>query len=384
MSQRTIVHMDLDTFFVSVERLMDSSLMGKPVIVGGTSNRGVVSACSYEARNYGVRSAMPMQKAIQLCPHAIVLKGNLEQYSYYSKLVTEIIKNSVPLFEKTSIDEFYIDYTGMDRFFGCYKVASELRQKIISESGLPISFGMSVNKTVSKIATGEAKPNNQIEVKPGEEKAFLAPLPVAKIPMIGAKMQEKLQKMGIVRIETLQNMSLDALEESFGNSGKMIWRKANGICNSAVNGEHERKSISKERTFGTDIVDVDFMHSIIISLVEKLCFQLRKEQKLSACVNIKIRYADFSTFNLQKQIAYTSLDHELQHVALELFNQLYKKELSVRLIGVKFSHLVGCGHQINLFDNTIERIQLYETMDKIKTKYGSSILKKASTISRKK
>ncbi len=384
MSQRTIVHMDLDTFFVSVERLMDSSLMGKPVIVGGTSNRGVVSACSYEARNYGVRSAMPMQKAIQLCPHAIVLKGNLEQYSYYSKLVTEIIKSSVPLFEKTSIDEFYIDYTGMDRFFGCYKVASELRQKIISESGLPISFGMSVNKTVSKIATGEAKPNNQIEVKPGEEKAFLAPLPVAKIPMIGAKMKEKLQKMGIVRIETLQNMSLDALEESFGNSGKMIWRKANGICNSAVNGEHERKSISKERTFGTDIVDVDFMHSIIISLVEKLCFQLRKEQKLSACVNIKIRYADFSTFNLQKQIAYTSLDHELQHVALELFNQLYKKELSVRLIGVKFSHLVGCGHQINLFDNTIERIQLYETMDKIKTKYGSSILKKASTISRKK
>tara|TARA_R110001592_G_scaffold237306_6_gene496224 strand:- start:32234 stop:33310 length:1077 start_codon:yes stop_codon:yes gene_type:complete len=358
--------------------------MGKPVIVGGTSNRGVVSACSYEARNYGVRSAMPMQKAIQLCPHAIVLKGNLEQYSYYSKLVTEIIKSSVPLFEKTSIDEFYIDYTGMDRFFGCYKVASELRQKIISESGLPISFGMSVNKTVSKIATGEAKPNNQIEVKPGEEKAFLAPLPVAKIPMIGAKMKEKLQKMGIVRIETLQNMSLDALEESFGNSGKMIWRKANGICNSAVNGEHERKSISKERTFGTDIVDVDFMHSIIISLVEKLCFQLRKEQKLSACVNIKIRYADFSTFNLQKQIAYTSLDHELQHVALELFNQLYKKELSVRLIGVKFSHLVGCGHQINLFDNTIERIQLYETMDKIKTKYGSSILKKASTISRKK
>ncbi len=384
MSQRTIVHMDLDTFFVSVERLMDSSLMGKPVIVGGTSNRGVVSACSYEARNYGVRSAMPMQKAIQLCPHAIVLKGNLEQYSYYSKLVTEIIKSSVPLFEKTSIDEFYIDYTGMDRFFGCYKVASELRQKIISESGLPISFGMSVNKTVSKIATGEAKPNNQIEVKPGEEKAFLAPLPVAKIPMIGAKMQEKLQKMGIVRIETLQNMSLDALEESFGNSGKMIWRKANGICNSAVNVEHERKSISKERTFGTDIVDVDFMHSIIISLVEKLCFQIRKEQKLSACVNIKIRYADFSTFNLQKQIAYTSLDHELQHVALELFNQLYKKELSVRLIGVKFSHLVGCGHQINLFDNTIERIQLYETMDKIKTKYGSSILKKASTISRKK
>ena len=176
--ERSIVHMDLDTFFVSCERLIDGRLNNRPVLIGGTSDRGVVASCSYEARKYGVHSAMPMRLAKQLCPEAIILRGNSGTYTKYSTLVTEVIKDSVPLYEKASIDEFYIDLTGMDKFFGCYDLAKELRHKIIKETGLPISFGLSVNKTVSKIATGEAKPNNQIRIDSGTEKPFLAPLSV--------------------------------------------------------------------------------------------------------------------------------------------------------------------------------------------------------------
>lgn len=177
---RSIVHMDLDTFFVSCERLLDSKLIGKPVLIGGTSDRGVVASCSYEARTFGIHSAMPMRMAKRLCPEAIILRGNSGIYTNFSKNVTDVIKESVPLYEKTSIDEFYIDLTGMDKFFGCHKLASELRQRIINETGLPISFGLSINKTVSKIATGEAKPNNEIRIVSGTEKPFLSPLSVKK------------------------------------------------------------------------------------------------------------------------------------------------------------------------------------------------------------
>ena len=178
MLPRHILHMDLDTFFVSCERLLDSRLVGKPVLIGGTSDRGVVASCSYEARRFGIHSAMPMRLAKQLCPEAIVLRGNSGIYSKFSDTVTEVIKESVPLFEKTSVDEFYIDLTGMDQFFGCHKLASELRQRIIRETGLPISFGLSINKTVSKIATGDAKPNNLLHIAQGTERPFLSPLSV--------------------------------------------------------------------------------------------------------------------------------------------------------------------------------------------------------------
>src|SRR5210317_1256504 len=181
---RSIVHMDLDTFFVSCERLLDSRLNGKPVLIGGTSDRGVVASCSYEARRFGIHSAMPMRMAKQLCPEAVILRGNSGIYSKYSTMVTDIIKENVPLYEKSSIDEFYIDLSGMDKFFGSYKLASELRNKVIKETGLPISFGLSINKTVAKIATGEAKPNNKIRISKGTEKPFLAPLSIRKIPMV--------------------------------------------------------------------------------------------------------------------------------------------------------------------------------------------------------
>ena len=292
--ERAIVHMDLDTFFVSCERLLDSRLNKKPILIGGVSDRGVVASCSYEARKFGIHSAMPMRMAKQLCPEAIVLRGNAATYSKFSNLVTDVIKDSVPLYEKSSVDEFYIDLTGMDRFFGCHQIAIELREKIMNETGLPISFGLSINKTVSKIATGEAKPNNQIRIFKGTEKPFLAPLSVRKIPMVGEVTYKSLCDLGIKKIVTVQEMPMQLMHKVLGKNGLSIWKKANGIDNSPVIQYHERKSISTERTFDKDTTDIKKLKSIIIAMAENLAYQLRRGHKLTACVTIKIRYSDFS------------------------------------------------------------------------------------------
>ncbi len=376
--ERSIVHMDLDTFFVSCERLIDSRLHGKPVLIGGTSDRGVVASCSYEARKYGVHSAMPMRMAKQLCPDAIVLRGNSGIYTKYSKLVTDVVKEAVPLYEKSSIDEFYIDLTGMDKFFGCHQLATELRQRIIKETGLPISFGLSVNKTVSKIATGEAKPNNQIKVNNGTEKPFLAPLSVRKIPMVGEKTYNSLCDLGIKRIKTVQEMPVDMMTRVFGKHGATIWKKANGIDNTPVVQYHERKSISTERTFDKDTTDVVKLKSIIVAMAENLIYQLRRGNKLTACVTFKIRYSDFQTYTKQKRIPYSSSDHTILPVVMDLYKSLYQRRLLVRLIGVKFSHLVNGGHQINLFEDNDKILNLYQAMDKMRERYGDRAVMRAS------
>ncbi len=368
--KRSIVHMDLDTFFVSCERLIDSRLNNRPVLIGGTSDRGVVAACSYEARKYGVHSAMPMRMAKQLCPEAIVLRGNSGIYTKYSKLVTDVINDSVPLYEKSSIDEFYIDLTGMDKFFGCHQLASELRTKIIRETGLPISFGLSANKTVSKIATGEAKPNNELKIEEGTEKYFLAPLSVRKIPMVGAKTYIALCDLGIKRIKTIQEMPVNMMAKVFGKSGTSIWKKANGIDNTPVIKYHERKSISTERTFDKDTTDIVKLKSIIVAMAENLIYQLRRGDKLTACVTFKIRYSDFQTYTKQKRIPYCASDHIILPIVMDLYENLYQRRQLVRLIGVKFSHLVSGGHQINLFEDNDKIMSLYQAMDKIRERYG--------------
>jgi DNA polymerase-4 len=376
--ERSIVHMDLDTFFVSCERLMDSRLENKAVLIGGTSDRGVVASCSYEARKYGVHSAMPMRMARQLCPEAIVLRGNSGIYTKYSKLVTDVIKDSVPLYEKSSIDEFYIDLTGMDQFFGCHQLASELRAKIMNETGLPISFGLSVNKTVSKIATGEAKPNNELKINMGTEKPFLAPLSVRKIPMVGEKTYNSLCDLGIKRIKTVQEMPVNMMFRVFGKSGVSIWKKANGIDNTPVVKYHERKSISTERTFDKDTTDIVKLKSIIVAMAENLIFQLRRGNKLTACVTFKIRYSDFQTYTKQQRIPYSSSDHSILPIVMSLYKTLYQRRLLVRLIGVKFSHLVSGGHQINLFEDNDKILNLYQAMDKMRERYGDRAVIRAS------
>lgn len=368
--ERSIVHMDLDTFFVSCERLLDSRLIGKPVLIGGTSDRGVVASCSYEARKFGVHSAMPMRMAKMLCPEAVVLRGNSGIYSNFSRDVTDVIKEHVPLYEKTSIDEFYIDLTGTDKFFGCHKLASELRQRIMKETGLPISFGMSVNKTVSKIATGEAKPNNEIRILKGTEKPFLAPLSVRKIPMVGEVTYKSLCDLGVKRIQTVQEMPMELMLKVLGKNGLVIWKKANGIDDSPVVQYHERKSISTERTFDKDTTDMVKLKSIIIAMAENLAYQLRRGNKLTACVTFKIRYSDFQTYTQQQHIPYSAMDHTIIPVVLDLFHKLYNRRLLVRLIGVRFSHLVEGGYQINLFEDNEKHIHLSQAIDKMRERYG--------------
>ena len=374
--------MDLDTFFVSCERLIDSRLNGRPVLIGGTSDRGVVASCSYEARRFGIHSAMPMRMAKKLCPEAVILRGNSGTYTKFSKLVTDIIKEEVPLYEKASIDEFYMDLTGMDRFFGCQKLASELRTKIIRESGLPISLGLSINKTVSKIATGEAKPNNEISIISGTEKLFLAPLSVKKIPMVGDKTYRALCDLGVKRIKTIQEMPIELMENVFGKNGIAIWKKANGIDNSPVIPYHERKSISTERTFDKDTIDVKKLEGIITAMAENLVFQLRRGNKLTACITVKLRYSDFQTYTLQKKIPYSASDHTIIPMVLELYRKLYSRRVLVRLIGVRFSHLVEGAHQISLFEDPII-LDLYKAMDNIRNRYGDRAIMRASGMNAK-
>ncbi|MER3316819.1 MAG: DNA polymerase IV [Allomuricauda sp.] len=381
--KKTILHLDLDTFYVSVERIINTELKNRPLLVGGTSDRGVVAACSYETRGFGVHSGMPMKMAKELCPEAVVIRGNAGTYSKYSDVVTEIIKEQVPLFEKSSIDEFYADLSGMDRFFGCYKFATEMRQKIIRETGLPISFGLSVNKVVSKVATNEAKPNNQLKIDFGLEKPFLAPLSIKKIPMVGDKTYQTLRNLGIRQVKTVQNMPMDIMQRVLGANGRVIWKRANGIDNTPVIPFHERKSISNERTFDRDTIDVTKLRGILIAMTENLAYQLRRGDKLTACIAVKIRYSDFNTYSKQSRIPYTSADHTLIPKILELFNSLYNKRMLVRLIGIRFSHLVSGNYQINLFEDTEETLNLYQAMDHVRNRFGSRSVLRASAMGAK-
>lgn len=375
---RTIIHMDLDSFFVSVECLHNSALRGKPLIVGGSGNRGVVASCSYEARKFGVHSAMPVKLARQLCPDVVVISGDMEAYSKYSRLITDIIREEVPLFEKASIDEFYIDASGMDRYFHTRQWATELRSKIIRESGLPLSMGLSINKLVSKVATGTAKPNNARMVDPGTEQDFLSPMPIGKIPMIGEKTATMLQRMGVHTVSTLRQIPVQLLENMLGKAGPEIWRRAHGIDHSPVVPYSEEKSISTENTFQQDTTDIRFLHQMITAMVEELAFKLRSKGRLCACITIKLRYSNFDTVSKQMQIPYTSSDHRLMRYAHELLDKLYDRRLLVRLLGVRLSHLVHGHHQIHLFDEQPEHLKLYQAMDKIRLRYGDRAVARLS------
>lgn len=367
---RTILHLDLDTFFVSVERKLDDRLNNRPVLVGGIGDRGVVAACSYETRPYGIHSGMSMKMARMLCPEATIIKGDGGTYSKHSKIVTEIIKETVPVFEKASIDEFYADLSGMDKFFNCYSMASELRQRIKRESGLPISFGLSTSKLVSKVATGEAKPDNEMKIDAGKEKTFLAPMLVQKIPMVGDKTNQILYNLGIKYVKTIQDMPMEMMGKVLGKNGIALWNRANGRDDSPIIPFHERKSISNERTFGKDTGDVKRMREMVRAMAENLAYQLRNGNKLTSCISVKIRYSDFNTFSKQLKIPYTSADHVLIPQIERLFEQLYNRRMMVRLVGVNFSDLVTGNYQINIFDDTEEKLNLYQAMDYIRNRYG--------------
>lgn len=375
--ERHIAHLDLDAFFVSVECLKNSKLKGKPLIVGGSSDRGVVAACSYEARHFGIHSAMPIKLAKRLCPHAIILQGDMEAYSKYSRLVTDIVRDTVPVFEKSSIDEFYVDLTGMDKYFGCSLFTDELKKKVVRESGLPVSYALASNKLISKVATNEVKPNGQLEIAFGEEKNFLAPLSVAKIPGVGKETTFLLLRMGVETVKVLSEIPAEMLQNLLGKNGIELWRRANGIDETPVIPYHEQKSISTENTFQQDTISVDFLHSELVRMTERIAFQLREQNKLTGCITVKLRYSNFDTVTRQKTITYTAADHILLKTARELFDKLYERRMLVRLIGIRFTNLVPGNYQINLFEDTQEMIRLYQSIDHIKHRFGEGYLIRA-------
>jgi len=356
------------------------ALKGKAVIVGGSADRGVVTTCSYEARKFGVRSAMPMKKAMQLCPHAIIVRGTRGEYSRYSRWVTDIIAAKAPLFEKASIDEFYIDLTGMDKFFDPFKWTIDLRNEIIEQTKLPISFGLASNKMIAKIATDEAKPNGYLFVQPGMEKTFLAPLPVNKFSGVGEAMHKKLNASGIFTIRQLSETYPDLLNKLFGKTGLDLWKKSQGIHEGIVQPYHESKSISTENTFEENKRDEAFLLSELVRMTEKVAYELRQDGKLTGCIAVKIRYPDFETTTKQTSIAYTLRDDELIPVAIDLFHQLYRKGQPIRLLGVRLSELTSHVMQGSLFDETDKKGELYKAIDAVKNKFGKQALQKARTV----
>lgn len=378
-AQRHIAHFDLDSFFVSVEIINNPALKGKPVLVGGYE-RGVVAACSYEARKFGIHSAMPMKKAMQLCPHAIITNSSRHEYSKYSRWVTDIISSKVPLFEKASIDEFYIDLTGMDKFFGVSKYTKELRAIITKETGLPISCGLSSARFISKMATNEAKPNGFLEIPHGKEKEFLWPLPISKINGVGKQTETELKNLGLYTIEDIAKTPLEVLERYVGKWGESLWNKAHGIGSAEVDTNWEQKSMSHENTFDKDYIDTEFLHSELVRLTEATAYSLREENLLTGCITVKIRYSDFETTSRQETIDYTSLDDLLIAKVKDLFTKSWQKGRPVRLLGVRFSQLIPFTMQMSLFDNNSSKLNLYKAVDDIKNQFGSKLVAKGSVI----
>jgi len=379
-NKRFVAHLDLDTFFVSVERLKNSKFIGKPLIVGGMSDRAVVSACSYETRKFGVHSAMPMKLAMRLCPHAIVVRGDMDSYSYYSRVVTDVVRETVPVMEKASVDEFYVDLTGVDRFFGCSQFMIELKNRIKKESGLPISYALASNKLISKVATDDAKPDGRKEILHGLEKDYLAPLKIQRMPGIGEKTSVLLLQMGVSTIKILSEIPVPMMHNLLGKNGIDLSRKANGIDPSPIIPYSEQKSIGTEETFMQDTIDMQFLNSELIRMTERLTFQLRKQERLTGCVTVKLRYANFDTVSKQMVISYTASDTVLLKKVKELFAKLYDKRMLVRLIGVRFSHLVQGSQQINLFEDTEEAVRLYQAMDAMRARYGDEAIKRAISV----
>jgi len=379
-SPRIIAHFDLDAFFVSVECLLNPSLKGIPLLVGGHSERGVVAACSYEARKYGIHSAMPMKRAMQLCPHATVVGNARGEYTKYSRIVTEIIASKAPLFEKASIDEFYLDLTGMNRFFDPYQWTIDLREEIIAETKLPISFALASNKMVAKIATNEAKPNGYLHVPAGSEREYLAPLAVNKIPGVGENMYKGLLEMGIRTIRDLSLVPAVELEHRFGKYGLDLYNKSRGVHEGEVVPYYEAKSISTENTFEENKTDMDFLMAELVRMTERVAYELRQDNKTAGCIAVKIRYPDFETTSRQTTIPYTFYDDELIAKAKELFHKLYRVGQPIRLLGVRLSELTGEAMQTNLFQDTGKKIQLYKAIDDVKNRWGKYSIVKAGGI----
>jgi DNA polymerase-4 len=379
-TDRQIIHMDQDAFFVSVEVRKNPELTGKPVIIGSLSDRGVVASCSYEARKFGIHSAMPARMARMLCPHGIWIRGNMDEYSKASHEITEILRENVPLIEKASIDEHYIDMTGMDKHFGTLLYAKGLRARVMKETALPISFGLSVNKTVSKMATNECKPNGELNIEKAVVQPFLNPLSIRKIPGLGEKTFIKLSDMGIKRIYELSQVHPEYMNSILGKNGIWLLQKAKGIDDSPIIPYQEQKSIGTQTTFKNDSIDLVAINYLLTSMVMELAFELRQKKKQTACITVTVRYSTREDVTKQATIPYTALDRPMIKKVKELFKQAYQKRLLIRLVGVRLSNLVNGFEQIDLYSESEEQYSLCQAMDKIRRRFGPNSIKLASGI----
>ena len=374
---RTIFHLDLDTFFVSVERILNPSLENLPVIVGGDPHggRGVAAACSYEARKFGLHSAMPIKTAFKLCPHGIYLKGHFEEYTRFSRLVKNILTKYAPVIEQASIDEFYMDFTGCEKIYGSLLVfASFLQNEIWEKLYLPASIGIGSNKTIAKIGSDFRKPKGITYVKHGNEKDFLFPLPIEKIPGVGKATLKELNSRGFYKVGDLAKVNSDYLGVIFGKYGVDLWHKANGEGTEYLSVEREQKSISKERTF-EDIVDKEKILNILFKLTGQVCQLLRDSNYQASTISIKLRYSDFKTLTCAKTVSHTDDDNVIFETAKSLFLKSYTRRVSIRLIGVKLTNFTIAFYQEGLFDELgTKRLQMIEAINSIRAKYGYSAI----------
>jgi DNA polymerase-4 len=385
MAQRTIMHIDLDAFFVSVEQASNPELRGKPVVVGGKpGSRGVVATASYEARAFGLHSAMPISTAVRLCPQAIFIEGNYYHYAEVSKKFMAILADFSPFLEPMGLDEAYMDVTGFESLYGSIRqMALKIKQRVKDELGIVASIGIATCKVVAKVASDESKPDGLIEVSPGGEGAFLAPLPIRKLPGVGKKTEQVLNGIGIRIIGQVARMPLPALKNRFGAFGDMLYRHANGLDNSPVTPPGEAKSISRETTFEEDTHDITFLAATLHYQAERVGADLRALGRQAKCISIKVRFADFTTITRQCTLPQpTALDQTIFQTGKELLDKAQApNRLAIRLIGIGVSSLIEPGNQLSMMDGTERRLEnLNCAVDRIRDKYGFTAIQTGRTM----
>ncbi len=384
MSPRTILHLDLDAFFVAVERLRDPRLVGRPVVVGGRpEQRGVVASASYEARRFGIRSAMPTAQALRLCPDLIIVPAHRRLYRHYSDRVMAILNEITPLVEPISIDEAFLDITGCERLWGPpAELAARLQARIETELGLSASLGVAANKLVAKIASDLRKPHGLVIVPPGEEAAFLAPLPVERLWGVGPVTARRLRNMGITTIGDLAARPVHELVARFGAQGWELWRHAQGQDDRPVEPESEPKSLSRETTFAQDVVNPERLRRTLLWLSEEVGIRLRRHRLRARTISIKLRYADFTTLTRQITLAEpTDQEQTIYHHAVNLWQKTWTRARPVRLLGIGVSNFSGPERQLSLFPTEDDRRRrLSQALDHIRERFGEHAILRASLL----
>jgi DNA polymerase-4 len=385
VADRRIMHVDLDAFFVSVEQVLNPELQGKPVVVGGRPDRrGVVAAASYEARAFGLHSGMPLATAVRLCPQAVFIEGSFPRYRDASKKFMAILADFSPFLEPMGLDEAYLDVTGFESLHGSiYRMALSIKQRVRKELGLAASIGIASCKVIAKVASELSKPDGLLEVPPGEEQTFLAPLPIERLPGIGKKTEQKLKGLGIKTLGQLSQMPPETLKSHFGAFGETLHRSASGIDNSQVSPPTEARSISRETTFDKDIDERSTLEATLRYLAERVGSNLRQQEKLAKTITLKLRYADFTTITRSRTLPQaTDTDHTIYDTGAALLRRaLATEKQPVRLIGIGVSNLVEPGRQLAMLDTRDQRQeQLNRAIDRIRDRYGFAAIQTGRTL----